>query len=449
MLISCYECGGHVSDKAYTCPHCGNPLRGAIAHGGGILGWLRAKKCEREVLRRKKIAEKWRKGLTDGTIIFHAPFDITYYIRGNGPLKIAYKIAGAETFYQRWALIGERHRKCEKMISYAEAMPVLLSYLTDDKVNDTVVGVLLYLAFLNHDTDCIDKIKSSKAYHRNSWQGPFLQGFFADIDSTSFVEFYENFVGDVILTKNSVREILSNRIGAAIVRKDQKLISWWSSRGLCFEIGNYCDKIQSRITFRPSRSASVHTSGEKTTLLATAVDNDDYGEARYLLSYNANPNVYMGYYSQGECDPMLTHIKSVEMLQLLLEHGLDLHIPSSKATAGAGSEDGKPEDLFWIKLNLKSDSFDRNISILDYLESINEDRQCFSKFLQSSRWFSESDYSIDGFRKLVRKLNEYGQGQGDYLEKWFMRACKKYGTPKWAMDLISSCSPPPALRAEM
>ena len=370
MLINCSECGGRVSDKAHTCPHCGNPLRRDSAYGGGILGWLRAKKSEREELRRQKIAEKWRKGLADGTIIFHAPFDITYYLRENGHVKIAYKITGAETFYQRWVLIGERYRKCEKRISYAEAMPVLLSYLTDDKVNDAVVGVLLYLAFLNHDTDSIDKIKSSKAYHRNSWQGPFLQGFFADIDSTSFVEFYENYVGDAILTKNSVREILSNRIGAAIVRKDQKLISWWSSRGLCFEIGNYGDEIQSGITFRSSRSAPVHASGKKTTLLAKAVDNDDYGEARYLLSYNANPNVYMGYYSQGECDPMLTHIKSVEMLQLLLEHGLDLHMPSSKATAGSGSEDGKPEDLFWIKLNLKTDRFDRDIPILDYLESI-------------------------------------------------------------------------------
>ncbi len=437
MLISCSECGGRVSDKAQTCPHCGNPLRGALAHGGGILGWLRAKKCEREDLRRKKIAEKWRKGLAEGTIIFHDPFDITCSIRENGPLKVAYKIAGAETFYQRWALIGERHRKCEKIISYAEAMPVLLSYLTDDKVNDTVVGVLLYLAFLNHDVDSIDTIKSSKAYHRNSWQGPFLQGFFSAIDSASFVEFYENYVGDAVLAKVSVRTILANKIGSAIVRRDQKLISWWSSRGLCFEIGNYGDKTLTRTTFRPSRTAPYHTCGEKTTLLAIAVDNDDYAEARYLLSYNANPNVYMGYYSQGECDPLLTHIKSVEMLKLLLEHGLDLHIPSSKATAGSGREDGKPEDLFWAKLNLKTGSFKRDISILDYLESINEDRQCFSKFLQSTRWFNESDYSIDGFRKLVCKLNEYGQRQGDYLEKWFMRACKKYGIPKWAVDLIS------------
>ena len=357
MLINCSECGGRVSDKAHTCPHCGNPLRGASAYGGGVLGWLRAKKCEREELRRKKIAEKWRKGLTDGTIIFHDPFDITYYLREKGRVKIAYKIAGAETFYQRWVLIGERYRKCEKRISYAEAMPVLISYLTNDKVNDAVVGVLLYLAFLNHDADSMDKIKSSKAYNRNSWQGPFLQGFFADIDSPSFTEFYENYIGNAILAEDSVREVLSDRIGAAIVRKDKKLISWWSSRGLRFEVGNYGDKTLSRTHYRTLPSLPLRTYGKRTTLLATAVDNDDCAEARYLLSFKANPNVYMGFNTNGECDPLLTHIKSLEMLQLLLEHGLDLHMPSSKAHSRSGSEDGMPEDLFWFKLSTRTDSF--------------------------------------------------------------------------------------------
>ncbi|WP_312931941.1 zinc-ribbon domain-containing protein [Pseudomonas sp.] len=52
-LIDCTECAAKISDKAYACPHCGNPLReqpssrylsekniGQIAGAAGI--WLTA-----------------------------------------------------------------------------------------------------------------------------------------------------------------------------------------------------------------------------------------------------------------------------------------------------------------------------------------------------------------------------------------------------------------------
>lgn len=29
-LIKCSECGKEISDKAYTCPHCGAPLNQSI-----------------------------------------------------------------------------------------------------------------------------------------------------------------------------------------------------------------------------------------------------------------------------------------------------------------------------------------------------------------------------------------------------------------------------------
>jgi hypothetical protein len=422
MLINCSECGERVSDKAPMCPHCGNPLKGAAAHGGGILGWFRAKKYERQELRQKQIVEERTKSLSDGTAFFQNPFDVTYYHRRSGTAKVSYIIEGAESFYE-----SSLSRTCDSIIvSYEEAMALLLPWLIEYEKCYKIVGTVLYLAYLHHDDSSIEKIKSGKAYARRGlWQGHFLERFFDKFDSDSFLDFYEAYVGDAMLKNSCVQMILSNVIGRAIVRRDTKLIAWWSARGLVFEIGEYGYEVRSRTC------GSFGSFGTKTTPLATAVENDDLEEAAYLLSYHADPNVYMGFYSSGECDPMIEHIKSVSMLKLLLENGLDLHIPSRKPYQGSAGEDGSPVDLFWSKLTLPSSEFSKNAPILDYLESIGEDRRYHSKFFPAAKWFADEDYSMDGFKRTVDQLNERSPSQGAYMERWFRRACKKYGAPEW------------------
>lgn len=41
-LIKCNECGKEISDKAQTCPHCGNPIHPVIIEKTGK-GWKLAK----------------------------------------------------------------------------------------------------------------------------------------------------------------------------------------------------------------------------------------------------------------------------------------------------------------------------------------------------------------------------------------------------------------------
>ena len=49
-LMICPECGGQVSDKAHTCPHCGYPIEELMAQGG----------LYRRFIEIREQAESWR-----------------------------------------------------------------------------------------------------------------------------------------------------------------------------------------------------------------------------------------------------------------------------------------------------------------------------------------------------------------------------------------------------
>ncbi len=332
MLITCQECNNQVSHQAKVCPHCGIPL-----YGGGFRGWFWARKIRRYI-----------GDIEEGVSRFKAPFDFTPSDVNSEKYKElilidnkwAYYLYRTTNCYSR----GSFKRKLRKEtgrkvfhVSYKEAIYLFSKFLPLSHCPSDAIGPYLYLSYKNKDQSMVQSILKSQGFLKHEWEPYMIECCFdyAPFTPTAYLEFIRTFIPTSRISASDVALRLRPKIQRAIWLHSERYIRFWEGLGIKFdeigEGGYYTKKPieEQRWHFwRGRMHLSIIEVGEMiSTPLSRAVEENDLEEAKYLLNYRANPNVYLSRTKEEEFDHLSTQVKSKEMYDLLIAHGMNPNPP--------------------------------------------------------------------------------------------------------------------------
>lgn len=342
MLIKCIECGGQVSDKAKSCPHCGvPPASKGIGYGdsGFIRTWwadrktkiLEKRRIEQERLQKIE-AEKRERQEREARFEYRRNFSYSsmpYFDQCYASIdcaKVRKSICSANSYQDIIAAFSEFETP---EAGYAVNLPWLKEWASIDLSRRTLD--VLYVSFCMFDqTTCDDLIHVGCVLNHEAGCKALVKLASDKLDerSKAFIDRY------VDLSPDSLDYYQKNIRWLTILDTKYQTVPFYRSLGLKPRIGDDGLIVTKRGDLRSGVTGAKVAQIYQDSPLRSSLDANDLNRIKFLLKWGANTEQWMfccyRYDSEAgknppvtESDPLLYHIQSVDSFKLMTDAGMD------------------------------------------------------------------------------------------------------------------------------
>lgn len=417
MLIKCSECGGQVSDKASTCPHCGAPLRAANGIFEIVGKWFadrRAKTQEKERIERERLQKKeaeererkeWQAKLEYERNFNYSskPYTEPCYAFMDCA-KIRQDLCSATSYKD---VINALSPFKSVQEGYAANLPWLKEWESLDPTDRTVD--VLYVAFCMADRVTCDGFVREGCVLNDELACKALVKLASsalDDRSKAFIDRY------VDLSPESLEYYQTHIKWLPIVESKLETVQFYTSLGVKPKIGDEGQVVTSRGHLRSAKLGTNVAQIDCASPLSQALDANDINRIKFLLKWGANPDQWM--HCCYRCDaaagpnspvsyanPLLLRIQSVDAFKLMTDAGMNWY----------------PDDGFYnLVEHLWRGPFieGSRLELLNYLYAIGYDKPLCEK----------RDY----YRGIVNKVGTSYDSNVEHIRRWLC-------TQQWLEEL--------------
>lgn len=358
MITQCKECAGKVSDQAKSCPHCGAPLKlGLFAGLGKWFSELKPEKLKTAERKAKRV-----KSFTFDSCPFSAPHNSINHT------AIRHKLLKAKTFRETQDALSEFPSPA---IGYAANKPWLTEWVELRPAlwvgsNRVSIVDVLFAAFCFDDKELCDSL-IQEGYVLNKELALDVLCRFARISAEDKVKaFIKRYVD---LSDENKKYFAANIHWLKIIDSgDTDVIAYFKGQGVDIRIGDDGLERYKHVDYDKFYSWTY------TSPLLQAIEKNNVARVKFLLDWGANPNQRL-YISAGRdndwvlhLDPLLTHIRSREIFDLMVAAGMELY--PAEEPEQAGSRRYNLVETLWMSKTLSQPEVD----FMNYLYDIGYDK---------------------------------------------------------------------------